>query len=288
MCPSYMATREEEHATRGRANALVKALSSPDPKAALGDERLHEILDLCLECKACKSECPLSVDMATLKAEFLSHYQDVARRARCARACSARSARSTGSARRPRRCRTCPPACRRCARCSSARPGIDRPRARCRASRARRCVRWHRAPGAARRAGADRGEVVFLADSFTTFTEPGVGRAAIELLEAAGWRVRLESGGCCGRASISKGLLDQARGMAADMVGRLAPYAERGVPIVGCEPSCLLTLARGAPRACCPDDPRAAAVGRQRAARGRAAGRGDRRRRRCGSTRPRR
>ena len=77
MCPSYMATREEEHATRGRANALVKALSQPDPRAALGDERLHEILDLCLECKACKSECPLSVDMASLKSEFLSHYQGI-------------------------------------------------------------------------------------------------------------------------------------------------------------------------------------------------------------------
>ena len=74
MCPSYMATREEEHATRGRANALVKALGEPDPARALGDERLHEILDLCLECKACKSECPLSVDMATMKSEFLSHY----------------------------------------------------------------------------------------------------------------------------------------------------------------------------------------------------------------------
>ena len=77
MCPSYMATREEEHATRGRANALVKALCEPDPAAALGDERLHEILDLCLECKACKSECPLSVDMATLKSEFLSHYNAI-------------------------------------------------------------------------------------------------------------------------------------------------------------------------------------------------------------------
>ena len=77
MCPSYMATREEEHATRGRANALVKALSEPDPAAALGDERLHEILDLCLECKACKSECPLSVDMATMKSEFLSHYNAI-------------------------------------------------------------------------------------------------------------------------------------------------------------------------------------------------------------------
>ena len=77
MCPSYMATREEEHATRGRANALVKALSEPDPEAALGDERLHEILDLCLECKACKSECPLAVDMASMKSEFLSHYNAI-------------------------------------------------------------------------------------------------------------------------------------------------------------------------------------------------------------------
>ena len=76
MCPSYMATREEEHSTRGRANALVQALSQPDPRAALGDERLHDILDLCLECKACKSECPLGVDMASMKSEFLFQYQD--------------------------------------------------------------------------------------------------------------------------------------------------------------------------------------------------------------------
>ena len=106
MCPSYMATREEEHATRGRANALVKALSEPDPRKALGDERLHEILDLCLECKACKSECPLSVDMATMKSEFLSHYQaqhGTPLRSRC----SARSGSSTGSAPPPRRSRTC-------------------------------------------------------------------------------------------------------------------------------------------------------------------------------------
>ncbi|MEV1178632.1 SLC13 family permease [Nonomuraea sp. NPDC049784] len=77
MCPSYMATREEEHSTRGRANALVKALSSDDPRQALGDERLHGILDLCLECKACQSECPLGVDMAAMKSEFLHQYQEI-------------------------------------------------------------------------------------------------------------------------------------------------------------------------------------------------------------------
>ena len=103
---------------------------------------------------------------------------------------------------------------------------------------------------------------MFLADSFTTYTEPAVGRAAIELLEAAGWRVRLESAGCCGRSSISKGLLDRARGMAAAMTDRLAPYAERGVPIVGCEPSCLLTL-REEHLSLQPGDPRAEAVAGQ-------------------------
>ena len=77
MCPSYMATREEEDSTRGRANALVAALSEADPRAALGGERLHQILDLCLECKACKSECPLGVDMASLKTEALAAYHDV-------------------------------------------------------------------------------------------------------------------------------------------------------------------------------------------------------------------
>jgi FAD/FMN-containing dehydrogenase/Fe-S oxidoreductase len=230
MCPSYMATREEEHATRGRANALVKALSSPDPRAAMGDERLHEILDLCLECKACKSECPLSVDMASLKAEFLSHYQDVhgvPLRSRLFG--SIRTLNRLGSA-------TAPLSNLAPRRLLERVAGIDRRRPLPRFARDT-LIRWDK-----RRSRSTGRELVWLADSFTTFTEPAIGRAAIELLEAAGWSVRLESGGCCGRSSISKGLLDRARGMAADMTERLAPYAERGVPIVGCEPSCLLTL----------------------------------------------
>jgi Fe-S oxidoreductase/FAD/FMN-containing dehydrogenase len=251
MCPSYMATREEEHATRGRANALVKALSRPDPAAAMGDERLHEILDLCLECKACKSECPLSVDMATMKSEFLSHYQ--------AQHGTPLRSRLFGAVRRLNRigAATAPLSNLPVPRALLERvAGIDRRRPLPRFAR-ETLLRWDKRR--ARPAHGSRGDVVFLADSFTTFTEPALGRAAIELLEAAGWNVRLESAGCCGRSSISKGLLDQAQGMAAAMVARLAPEAERGVPIVGCEPSCLLTL-REEHVSLLEGDPRAQAV----------------------------
>ena len=101
------------------------------------------------------------------------------------------------------------------------------------------------------------GPVTFLADSFTSFSEPGIGRAAIELLERAGHRVRLESSGCCGRASLSKGLIEDARRQARALVGALA--AAEGT-IVGCEPSCLLMLRNEHP-ALLPGDPRVADVG---------------------------
>jgi Fe-S oxidoreductase len=104
------------------------------------------------------------------------------------------------------------------------------------------------------------GPVTFLADSFTSFTEPGVGRAAIELLEAAGHAVRLESGGCCGRASLSKGLLEDAKRQAGGLAKRLAEGSEPGAAIVGCEPSCLFTL-RDEHRALLPDDPHVKDVG---------------------------
>jgi Fe-S oxidoreductase len=225
-----MATREEEHATRGRANALVKALSEPDPGAALGDERLYEILDLCLECKACKSECPLSVDMATLKSEFLSHHNAIHGTPLRSRLFgSIRTLNKIGSATAPLSNAPLP------RRLMEKITGIDRRRPLPRFER-ETLIRW--AGKRERRPAPSRGEVVFLADSFTTFTEPGVGRAAVELLDAAGYDVRLESGGCCGRASISKGLLDDAKAKAEALSERLAGAAT----ITGVEPSCLLTL----------------------------------------------
>ena len=224
MCPSYMATREEEHATRGRANALVKALSEPDPAKALGDERLHEILDLCLECKACKSECPLSVDMASMKAEFLSHYNAIHGTPLRSRIfASIRTLNRLGSAFAPLSNLPAP----------TGLLGITSKRPRPVFER-ENLIRWNR-----KRARKPGRPVIFLADSFTTFTEPGVGRASIELLTAAGYDVQLEHAGCCGRASISKGLLDDARAKAESLTARLL---ETDGPITGCEPSCLMTL----------------------------------------------
>jgi FAD/FMN-containing dehydrogenase/Fe-S oxidoreductase len=238
MCPSYMATREEEHSTRGRANALVMALSQPDPRAALGDERLHDILDLCLECKACKSECPLGVDMASMKSEFLFHYQQT-------HGVPARSRFFAGARRLNRLGSACAPL----SNWVTALPGTRAVMERTLGVSARRplprfartsLLRWFaRRP---RPAAPALGTVAFLADSFTTFTEPAVGIAAVELLEMAGWRVELIGDRCCGRAAISKGRLDDAARKARAMTTRLERMARQGVPIVGVEPSCILTL----------------------------------------------
>jgi FAD/FMN-containing dehydrogenase/Fe-S oxidoreductase len=240
MCPSFMATRDEQHSTRGRANALVHALSSPDPRAAMGDTRLHEILDLCLGCKACKNECPMSVDMASLKSEFLWHYQS--------HHGVSLGTRLFGEARRVNAMGAAlAPLSNWLSRLPGARATLERltslDRRRPLPEFRRATVgRWFARRDARRSPAAKRGPVVFLADSFTSYTEPEIGRAAIELLEMAGWEVRLAADVCCGRAQISKGLLDQARARHERLVERLAPAARAGIPIVGCEPSCVHTL----------------------------------------------
>ncbi|MEC3956433.1 FAD-linked oxidase C-terminal domain-containing protein [Nocardia sp. CDC153] len=239
MCPSYIATKNEEDATRGRANALVKALSEPDPHVALGDERLHEILDLCLMCKACKSECPMSVDMASLKAETLAHHHEIHGTPLRSRLFgSIRALNRIGSATAP--LSNVPGRIWLLRRLLDRTLGIAAPRPLPTFQRAN-LIRWF-----GRRdmvgAPAPLGTVNWLADSFTTFTEPHIGRAGIELLERAGWQVELAAGGCCGRSSMSKGLLDDAKKKAAALVDSLTHTTVPDSPIVGCEPSCVFML----------------------------------------------
>lgn len=238
MCPSYIATKNEEHATRGRANALVKALSEPNPHQALGDERLHEILDLCLMCKACKSECPMSVDMASLKAETLAHHHQIHGTPLRSRIFgSIRALNRIGSATAPLsnlpgRIGVLRRVMDRTLGIAAARPLPVYQRAN--------LIRWFRRHRSV--VPAPQGTVTWLADSFTTFTEPHIGQAAIELLERAGWQVELAGGGCCGRSSMSKGLLDDAKAKAQQLIDVLAATGGPDSPIVGCEPSCLFML----------------------------------------------
>ncbi|HWE39327.1 MAG TPA: FAD-linked oxidase C-terminal domain-containing protein [Isosphaeraceae bacterium] len=238
MCPSYMVTRDEDHSTRGRANALRLALSGAQPRG-LDDETLGRALDLCLQCKACKTECPSNVDMANLKAEYL--YQlSKSRPVPLGSALMGNIHRlnPVGSATAP------------IANWTLRQPvfkwfleklaKIDRRRSLPTFERddLRRWFRRHRPDP---RAGS-RGRVVLLDDCFTTYNTPEVGRAAVRLLEAAGYAVELAGIPCCGRPAISKGLLPMARDLAEVGVARLIDPVRRGLPIVGCEPSCLLTL----------------------------------------------
>lgn len=238
MCPSYMATRDEEHSTRGRANALRAVLSGALPPAEFTGRRLHEVMDLCLECKGCKAECPANVDMAKLKYEFLHHYHR-------ANGLPLRNRLFGHVARLNALASRAPGVFNRLAGLVPGRwllekvVGIDRRRPLPELAPETFPAWFARRPAPA---AAPRGDVVLFPDTFTTYNVPEIGRAAVELLEAGGYRVVLADRRCCGRPLISKGLLDQAREYAAWNVAWLHPHVERGASVVGLEPSCLLTL----------------------------------------------
>lgn len=239
MCPSFMVTGDEEHSTRGRANALRLALSGQLPEGSLTSKRMYDVMDLCLMCKGCKSECPSNVDVAKLKVEFLGHYYQqhrppvgtvvqahVAWLNRIGSACAPLSnwaARIPGAATIVERCL-----------------GIDRRRTLPR-FRFQNFPRWFRRHQPAAAAGS-RGTVVLLDDCLTSYCEPQINQAAVQLLERAGYEVKLAGLWCCGRPFISKGLVEQGKRLARRNVAQLLQYVEQGWPILGCEPSCLLTL----------------------------------------------
>jgi FAD/FMN-containing dehydrogenase/Fe-S oxidoreductase len=240
MCPSYMVTREEEHSTRGRANLLRMVLSGVLPASDLTGKRLHDALDLCVECKGCKGECPSNVDMAKMKYEVLTKYQEVhgvPLRSRLFGSIAALSRLGSATAPISNWINALPPA----RWLAHSLFGIHRSRPLPRFAR-RPFRAWLRGRPASK-TPAPRGDVVLFNDTFMEYHHPEVGRAATRVLEALGYRVLLEERkGCCGRPLISKGMLPKAKEWARRNVDALLPYAQRGVPIVGTEPSCLLTL----------------------------------------------
>jgi FAD/FMN-containing dehydrogenase/Fe-S oxidoreductase len=238
MCPSYMATLDEEHSTRGRANALRSAISGRMPEQEFTGKRLYEVMDLCLECKACKAECPSNVDMAKLKYEFLDHYHR-------ANGLPLRNRIFGGIETFNRVGSALAPMSNWLANSPVNRwlmelvAGIDRRRPLPLFAREtfEDWFRKHQAGG-----DGSKGDVVLFYDTFNNYNTPNVAIAAARFLEKSGYRIVLVDKKCCGRPMISKGMLAQAKENALWNVAKLAPYAEKGTPIVGLEPSCLLTL----------------------------------------------
>lgn len=237
MCPSFRATRDEKDSTRGRANMLRLALVHENPLKALASDEVDAVLDLCLMCKACKSECPSNVDVAKLKAEVMHlRYQERARpilhrllsRLHRVNRLGAFLAPLANFAQRNRPLRWM----------MHHLAGIDRRRT-LPALHFQHFRRWFaRRP----RTAGQLGTVLLLDDCFTTFNEPAIGQAAVRVLEAAGVGVELAGLACCGRTLISKGYLAEARSLIQEQAPRLAARLAEGTPILGMEPSCLLTL----------------------------------------------
>lgn len=248
MCPSYRISRDEQHLTRGRANSLRLALTGQLGDEALTSSEMLASLDLCVSCKSCRRECPTGVDMARMKIEVLHRHRQ-----------------AHGIALRDRLFAYLPRQAGRWARLGplmSLReklPGAALLTERILGiSRHRKLPRWQsrsflslNAESAGKEAAGESGaerEVVLLVDTFNNRLEPDNASAALRVLRAAGYRVHLaEARGesrplCCGRTLFSAGLLDEARIEAQRTLDALTPHVERGLAIVGLEPSCLLTL----------------------------------------------
>ncbi len=243
MCPSFMATCDEAHTTRGRANALRLAMNGRLGEAELRDQDVLEVLDLCLECRACKAECPVGVDVARLKSEFLAQYWSRHGTPLEARALghvdrlAAWGSRFAGLANRIQETGLAK-------RLNERMLGIDRRRS---LPRWKRDTFERRLAANGLRGPADGRTVALFNDTFTNHCDPEIGTAALEILERGGYQVRVVRPGCCGRPLISQGLLAEAKAYSARVVAGLFPLAERGVKILFCEPSCLSAVKEDAP-----------------------------------------
>ncbi len=238
MCPPYMVTREEEHSTRGRANMLRAAITGKIPADRLTQQRMYDTMDLCVACKACKTECPSSVDMAKIKMQFLHNYQQVNG--------TPLRAKVFGNIHRINRVLSGPmaplvnwggklPVTKWL---NEALLGVGKNRTLPQFAR-QSFTQWF---ATRQTAHTSDHKVVLFNDTFNTYNDPQIAIAATQVLEAAGFEVLLPQHNCCGRPLLSKGLLAEAKALANDTIERLYDFASQGIPIVGLEPSCLLSF----------------------------------------------
>ncbi|MEW6168544.1 MAG: FAD-binding and (Fe-S)-binding domain-containing protein [Pseudomonadota bacterium] len=235
MCPSYRGTREEMHSTRGRARLLFEMIRNDTLRDRFRSDAVHESLDLCLACKGCKSDCPVNVDMATYKAEFMAHYYRRRLRPRAAYSMGLIWWLSRAAARMPG-----------LANFMLRAPGFGRlSKALGGIARERRMPRYARRSftrgfTARTDVAADATDVVLWPDTWNNYFFPEVLQAAQRVLEAAGCRVQVPSAPlCCQRPLYAEGMLDLARRGLARILDTLEPQLTAGMPVIGLEPSCV-------------------------------------------------
>jgi Fe-S oxidoreductase len=235
MCPSYMATREEMHSTRGRAHLLFEMLRGETLRGGWKSEPVREALDLCLSCKGCKGECPVNVDMATYKAEFMAHYYEGRMRPFNAYAFGLIDRWAKAASHMPRVANFL----------SSRQPfaGLAKkvagiaPQRRITQFAPQTFADWfrHRTPG-----NPDGKPVVLWPDTFNNYFHPDVAKSAVEVLEHAGYRVEIPRGHvCCGRPLYEFGMLDRAKSYLENVLDVLDQPIRAGIPVVGLEPACV-------------------------------------------------
>jgi FAD/FMN-containing dehydrogenase/Fe-S oxidoreductase len=269
MCPSYRVTREEEHSTRGRAHLLWEMTQGKDKDRKDGiirdgwrSEEVKQSLDLCLACKGCKTECPVGVDVATYKAEFLSHYYEGRMRPRSAYAFGNIDlwARVASHAPGLVNLTTQLPFLRDISKLVA---GIPQQRTIPAFAPETFKVWFHRRRRSSAAQNADAPPVLLWPDTFNNHFHPSTAKAAVEVLEAAGFRVIVPTANlCCGRPLYDHGMLDRAQSLLLQILDELSPEIEAGIPIVGLEPSCVAVF-RDELLNLFPHDTRAQALSRQ-------------------------
>lgn len=240
MCPSYMVTRDEKDATRGRANLFRRVLTELEPHEALEDDDLNEILNLCLSCKGCKSECPASVDMARMKAEYLQQRYD-ARGTPLKARIFGEFGRLTSLARWTPKLASGLLNTSLNKKILGVHPKRTIPKIASQTFGA-----WAKRRTPHNNAGT-RGHVVVFNDAFTHYNDPHVGIAAVQFLEMAGWKVTVTHDLESARTQISKGLLRRAKEVLRESIEALHEHASQGTAIIGLEPSAILTFRDEAP-----------------------------------------